>query len=216
MIRVKNLVKHFGKVIAVDDVTFELQEGHSLAIFGPSGSGKTTLLRLIAGLDLPDEGEVFIDGTLMSQPGGAIPPHRRRIGFMFQTAALWPHMTVAENILFGLHELSKPAATERLAELLARTDLAGFEQRYPAELSGGETRRVALARTLAPNPKILLMDEPLTNIDPDLKASLLSLVKKTVAKGRATLIYVTHDYDEGAQIAGENVREIVKGRLVGE
>jgi ABC-type Fe3+/spermidine/putrescine transport system ATPase subunit len=214
MIHVKDLVKKFGEVIAVDNISFEVKEGDSLAIVGPSGSGKTTLLRLIAGLDLPDAGEIFINGTLMSQSGGAVPPHQRGIGFMFQTGALWPHMTVAQNILFGLHKLSGSAAAERLTELLEQTDLQGLEKRYPAELSGGQIRRVSLARTLAPKPKILLLDEPLTNVDPDLKLSLLHLVKESIAKESSTLLFVTHDHAEGSEIAEGNLMEMINGRLL--
>lgn len=213
MIQAKNLVKRFGEVIAVNDVSFDLGEGHSVTVFGPSGSGKTTLLRLIAGLTLPDAGQVIIDDTLMSEPGRAIPPHKRGIGFVFQTSALWPHMTVSENILFGLHGLTKREAHERLLEMISRTDLEGLEGRYPAELSGGESRRVSLARALAPKPRILLLDEPLTNVDPDLKSGLLDLVKKTVMKERITLLYVTHDRAEAEEIAGEDQLEMRAGRL---
>lgn len=214
MIRVQDLAKKFGEVIAVDNISFEVKEGDSLVIVGPSGSGKTTLLRLLAGLDLPDAGEIFINGTLMSQSGRAVPPHQRGIGFMFQTGALWPHMTVAQNILFGLHKLSGSAAAERLTELLEQTDLQGLEKRYPAELSGGQIRRVSLARTLAPKPKILLLDEPLTNVDPDLKLSLLHLVKESIAKEKSTLLFVTHDHAEGSEIAEGNLMEMINGRLV--
>ena len=161
----------------------------------------------------PDEGQIYINRALMSEPGGAAAPHQRGIGFAFQTTALWPHMTVAENILFGLHGLSKPAAAERLGELLSHINLEGFEDRYPAELSGGESRRVSLARTLAPGPKILLLDEPLTNVEPDLKKSLLDLVVGTVAQEGTTLLYVTHDQEEAAQVAGDNLTEMKAGRL---
>lgn len=214
MISIRDLTKSFGEVKAVDHVSFEIQEGESLAIFGPSGSGKTTLLRLIAGLELPDEGEIYINGALMSRGGQAVPPHQRGIGFMFQTAALWPHMTIAENILFGLHNLTKDAAFQRLDEILERVELQGLERRYPAQLSGGQSRRVALARTLAPKPKVLLMDEPLTNVDPDLKASLLRLVKETASVEGTTLLYVTHDNTEANEIAKGKLLEMVNGRII--
>jgi iron(III) transport system ATP-binding protein len=214
MISIRDLTKSFGEVKAVDHVSFEIQEGESLAIFGPSGSGKTTLLRLIAGLELPDEGEIHINGALMSRGGQAVPPHQRGIGFMFQTAALWPHMTIAENILFGLHNLPKDAALQRLDEILERVELQGLERRYPAQLSGGQSRRVALARTLAPKPKVLLMDEPLTNVDPDLKESLLRLLKETASVEGTTLLYVTHDNKEANEIAKGNLMEMVNGRII--
>ena len=132
---------------------------------------------------------------------------------MFQDSALWPHMTVAENILFGLHEMPQPAAAQRIAELLTRTGLEGMDGRYPAELSGGESRRVALARSLAPVPRLLLLDEPLTNIDPVLKASLLNLVKEIVTGEKMTLLYVTHDQAEASEIAGDDRVEMKAGRL---
>jgi len=214
MISIRDLTKSFGEVKAVDHVSFEIQEGESLAIFGPSGSGKTTLLRLIAGLELPDVGEIHINGALMSTAGQAAPPHQRGIGFMFQTSALWPHMTIAENILFGLHNFPKDAAHQRLDEILDQVELQGLERRYPAQLSGGQSRRVALARTLAPKPKVLLMDEPLTNVDPDLKESLLRLVKETASVEGTTLLYVTHDNKEANEIAKGNLLEMVNGRFI--
>jgi len=214
MISIRDLTKSFGEVKAVDHVSFEIQEGESLAIFGPSGGGKTTLLRLIAGLELPDEGEIHINGALMSRVGQAVPPHQRGIGFMFQTSALWPHMSIAENILFGLHNFPKDAAHQRLDEILDLVELQGLERRYPAQLSGGQSRRVALARTLAPKPKVLLMDEPLTNVDPDLKESLLRLVKETASVEGTTLLYVTHDNKEANEIAKGNLLEMVNGRII--
>lgn len=214
MISIRDLTKSFGEVKAVDHISFEIQEGESLAIFGPSGGGKTTLLRLIAGLELPDEGEIHINGALMSRAGQAVPPHQRGIGFMFQTSALWPHMTIAENILFGLHNFPKDAAHQRLDEILDQVELQGLERRYPAQLSGGQSRRVALARTLAPKPKVLLMDEPLTNVDPDLKESLLRLLKETASVEGTTLLYVTHDNKEANEIAKGNLLEMVNGRII--
>lgn len=214
MISIRDLSKCFGDVKAVDSVNLEFGEGQSRAIFGPSGSGKTTLLRLIAGLETPDKGEIIIDETVMSRAGLAVPPHKRGLGFMFQSAALWPHMTVAENILFGLHRLSKDSASKRLKELLILVGLPGFEMRYPSQLSGGESRRVALARTLAPKPKLLLMDEPFTSVDPDLKANLLHLVKETVNLEGMTLLMVTHDKEEATHIANGNLMRMVNGRVL--
>ena len=196
MISVRQVSKSFGDVIAVKQITFEISVGNRVAILGPSGSGKTTLLRLIAGLEVPDSGEIYIDGTLASTPKQMLEPHARGLGFVFQAPALWPHMTVAQNILFGLHDLSRDEAINRLNELLGLVSLQGFERRYPHQLSGGEARRVSLARTLAPRPRCLLMDEPLTNVDPDLKTKLLDCIRQAVEYTNAGLIYVTHDAGE--------------------
>jgi ABC-type sulfate/molybdate transport systems ATPase subunit len=214
MIVVQDLSKRFGEVCAVDQVSFKMSIGDSLAIYGPSGSGKTTLLRLIAGLEKPDEGTVQIHGELVSGQEVLVAPNERGVGFVFQSPALWPHMNVAKNILFGLKELPRQEAQERLDELLKRTELQGLESRYPSQLSGGQARRVALARTLAPKPKILLMDEPLTNIDQDLKANLLHLVKEVVSQESVTMIYVTHNMEDAVQIAGECLLEMKRGRLM--
>jgi ABC-type Fe3+/spermidine/putrescine transport system ATPase subunit len=213
MISVKDLVKEFGSVRAVYGVSFELSAGESLVIYGPSGSGKTTLLRLIAGLEIPDAGIVILNGIRMSGAGELVPPHQRNLGFVFQAPALWPHMTVAQNIQFGLKKLPSHDAKERLKEILKRTGLEGMDQRYPSQLSGGEARRVSLARTLAPKPKILLMDEPLTNLDPDLKTNLLNLVLEIVSKENITMIYVTHDRQEADQIAGDFKLEMRGGKI---
>jgi len=212
MIEVKQLSKSFGQVRAVDEVTFDLPAGGSLVIVGPSGSGKTTLLRLIAGLEIPDRGEILINGALASQPGWAMAPHQRGIGFVFQTPCLWPHMTVAQNILFGLQNLPREVARRRLHELLEQTSLSGLEGRYPSQLSGGEARRVAVARTLAPRPRCLLMDEPLTNLDPDLRTKLLAVIKASVEQQGSCLLYVTHDRDEAACISDRNLT-LRDGRL---
>jgi ABC-type Fe3+/spermidine/putrescine transport system ATPase subunit len=214
MISIRSLSKYFDEVKAVDRVNLQVQKGQSRAIFGPSGSGKTTLLRLIAGLETPDEGEILIEETLMSSPGLAVPPHQRNLGFMFQSPALWPHMDVAENILFGLHALPKQAALQRMEEILDWVGLSGLEGRYPAQLSGGQSRRVALARTLAPKPKLLLMDEPFTSVDPDLKVDLLDLVKDTVRLEGMTLLLVTHDKEEAIQVTNGNLMEMVDGRIL--
>ncbi|OGD32654.1 MAG: hypothetical protein A2V45_08095 [Candidatus Aminicenantes bacterium RBG_19FT_COMBO_58_17] len=212
MIEVRELSKSFGDVRVLDHVTFNVPASDSLVILGPSGSGKTTLLRLIAGLEIPDQGEIFINGEPASEPGRVLSPYRRGIGFVFQTPALWPHMTVAKNILFGLNGMLKRDASNRLDELLVQTGLTGLEHRYPSQLSSGQARRVALARTLAPKPRCLLMDEPLTNLDPDLKGQLLAMIKKNVGQERTCLLYVTHDAEEARGIS-ERVLVLQNGRL---
>jgi iron(III) transport system ATP-binding protein len=212
MILLKQLSKHFGAVTAVNKLSFEAPDDTSLVILGPSGSGKTTLLRIIAGLEIPDEGEVYIGGVLVSRATWAIEPHKRGLGFMFQSSALWPHMTVAQNIMFGLHSLPRMDAQQRLHELLENMLLTGLERRYPHQISGGEARRVALARTLAPKPRGLLLDEPLTNVDAELKLKLLLYIKQTVAQTKACLIYVTHDTAEAAQISSR-ILNLKQGNL---
>jgi iron(III) transport system ATP-binding protein len=191
----------------------ELKNPEPLVILGPSGSGKTTLLRLIAGLESPDEGEIYFNGLLASKPGWVLLPHQRNIGFVFQSSALWPHMTVAQNILFGLNGLKKNETRERLKELLDMAHLKGLGQRYPDELSGGEARRVAIARCLAPQPRYLLMDEPLINLDPDLKEKMLSLIEETTRQTKAFLIYVTHDPEEATKLSGR-ILILRSGRVI--
>jgi iron(III) transport system ATP-binding protein len=212
MISLIQVSKSFGDVKAIDDVTLDIAEENQIAIVGPSGSGKTTLLRLIAGLEIPDRGEIYIDNTLASTPKWTLEPHRRKLGFVFQTPALWPHMTVAQNILFGLHSMGKEEATGRLNAILNLISLEGLEHRYPHQLSGGEARRVSLARTLAPRPKYILMDEPLTNLDIELKNRLLSSFQEAVRTTGACLIYVTHDLSEAEQVA-HKIITLRNGRL---
>ncbi len=201
MISLKQVSKSFGDVTAVNKVSLEVPAAGSLVILGPSGSGKTTLLRLIAGLEIPDEGEIYIDGKLASKSGWVKEPHLRGLGFVFQSSALWPHMTVAQNIMFGLYGSPSTEARRRLHELLQDMSLTELEHRYPHQISGGEARRVTLARTLAPKPKVLLLDEPLTNLDTDLKQNILTVFKRAVTQFQATIIYVTHDYKEAETIS---------------
>lgn len=177
MITLKGVSKYFGTIRAVEDVSLKVTSDSLVVLVGPSGGGKTTLLRLISGLDTPDSGEIYIDGLLASNAGYSLEPHQRNLGFVFQTTALWPHMTVAQNIIFGLTGKPKVEVYNRLHQLIVATSLEGLERRYPHQLSGGEARRVSLARTLAPQPKHLLMDEPLSNLDPELRNSMLSLIK---------------------------------------
>ena len=215
MIRVEQLTKTFGNHTAVDGVTRAVARQESLAVLGPSGSGKTTLLRLIAGLEKPDRGEIFIGDRVVSSPLKIVAPHKRGIGFVFQEPSLWPHLTVAQNILFGLQRLSQPEARKRLVEVLEQTNLTGFENRFPDEISGGEARRVAIARAVAPRPACLLMDEPLINLDPELKERMMGIIRDVIENSGATLIYVTHDRPEAVRISGRII-ELRKGRIVGE
>ena len=198
---VNRVSKFYGDVRAVDRASLEIGEGSTLVIQGASGSGKTTLLRLIAGLELPDDGEISINGEGANGPGRSLPPHMRKMGFVFQAPALWPHLTVADNILFGLAGRPRRENRQRMEELLERTGLAGLQKRYPDQLSGGQARRVSLARALAPEPSCLLMDEPLTNLDDDLKDKMLSLIKEELSRLGSAMIYVTHDSSEASALS---------------
>ena len=212
MIVVDRVTRSYGNFKAVAEVSFELLEGEAVVILGPSGSGKTTLLRLIAGLEVPDGGEIYINGNLVSRKGWVLPPHLRGIGFVFQTPALWPHMTVAQNILFGLHRLKRQEARARLQEVLEQTGLTELAGRYPDQISGGQARRAALARSIAPRPRYLLMDEPLTNLDAGTKQEMLALIKKAAGEAASSLVYVTHDVWEAEQV-GQRKLVLERGRL---
>ena len=212
MIKVKNLSKRYGDVWALKDVSFSISDVKTLVIFGHSGSGKTTLLRLIAGLELPDAGEIRLNGNLASTPDGCVPPHLRSIGFVFQTPALWPHMTIEQNIGFGVRGVPRSERRKRVNELIDEMGLKGLARRYPDQISGGESRRVAIARALAPNPRILIMDEPLVNLDDALKDDLTDVIRKRARQLSALLLYVTHDISEARKIS-KRVIKLQRGRI---
>jgi len=213
MIELTGLRKMFGTTAAVNRVSLSIPDHSRIAITGPSGSGKTTLLRIIAGLEVPDEGTVAIDGRIVSDPVLQVPPAERGIGFVFQTAALWPHMTAAENIRFAMQGVSGDESDRRLAELLDRMSVSHVRDRYPDQISGGEARRIALARALAPRPSLLLFDEPLTNLDDELREDLLVLIDENVRSSGASMIFVTHNRREAAAIA-ETVLNYRHGEIV--
>lgn len=205
MIEIQDLTKNYGLTPALVNASLKVQSGDTIVIQGPSGSGKTTLLRLIAGFELPDQGEIYIDGELVSQPGWGSPPYQRKIGMVFQRSALWPHMTVEQNLLFAMDGIARAERQTRLESLLANSNLTALAERYPEQLSGGEARRTALARALASNPRRLLLDEPLTNLDPRLKQQLLELIINQTLNQGITLLYVTHDRQEALSIGGQLV-----------
>jgi len=205
-IEIRQLSKSLGSVQVLERFSLEVADSDCVVVLGPSGSGKTTLLRLIAGLEMPDAGEILLDGQPASRPGWVLPPHRRNLGMVFQSPALWPHMTAAENIRFGLAHLTREEARQRTMDLLAGLALDGLSKRYPHELSGGEARRVALARALAPRPKLLLMDEPLTNLNAELILQSLAVIHAHLEKYRPTLVYVTHDSQEATAISSQVIR----------
>lgn len=194
----KNIVKRFNKsTIAVNNLSLEIHNDDFVTLLGPSGCGKTTILRMIAGLERPTSGEIYIDGKLVfsSTKEIDIPPEKRNIGFLFQNYALWPHMTVYKNIAFGLENMKwkKSKIDMRVKELLEMLHLEGYEGRYPSELSGGQQQRVAIARTLATYPKILLMDEPMSNLDRKLRMEMRMELKNLHVQTHSTIVYVTHD-----------------------
>ena len=213
MIELNGIKKKFGTVAAVNGVSLVIPDNARIAITGPSGSGKTTLLRIIAGLEVPDAGTIIIDGRTVNDPSVRVPPSERGIGFVFQTAALWPHMTVEENILFALHGTPHAEAERRLSELLIRMSASHLRDRFPDQISGGEARRIALARALAPKPSLLLFDEPLTNLDDELREDLLVLIDENVRASGASMIFVTHNRREAGAIA-ETVLSYRNGEII--
>ena len=215
-VALRHVTKRFASHLALDDVVLDVAAGESLVILGPSGCGKTTLLRLIAGLDLPDRGEIWLENVQAAGRGrNLLAPHRRRIGFVFQDLALWPHLTVAGNLQFVLDALKVPRfeRRRRIDDGLALVRIDALAARYPHELSGGEQQRVALARALVGSPRLLLLDEPLSSLDTELRAAMrteLARLQRTLA---LTTVSVTHDREDAAALA-DRVIEMRAGRIV--
>lgn len=200
-VELKNINKSFGDFKASDNVNFGIEKGKLIGLLGPSGSGKTTILRMIAGLENPDSGEIIIDGKVVNN----IPASKRGIGFVFQNYALFRYMTVYDNIAFGLQvqKADKKYIKEIVNELIALVGLDGLGKRYPSQLSGGQRQRVAFARALAPNPQLLLLDEPFAAIDAKVRQELRSWLKEMIEQLGVTSIFVTHDQDEAIEVADE-------------
>ena len=205
-IRLVNITKQFSKGSkAVDQLNLTIEDGHFVSLLGPSGCGKTTTLRMIAGLETPTDGEIYFDDTCVfsNEKGINVSPDKRNVGFLFQNYALWPHMTVRRNIAFGLENMKwdKKKIENRVAEICKAMRIEEYVDRYPAELSGGQQQRVAIARTLAPNPRVLLMDEPLSNLDAKLRNDMRAELKRLHKDTGATFIYVTHDQLEAMTLS---------------
>ena len=200
-IELEHISKYFGTFKASDDVNFGIEKGKLVGLLGPSGSGKTTILRMLAGLEKQDEGDVIIDGKNVN----TLTPDQRKIGFVFQNYALFPYMTVYDNIAYGLkvQKRDKKFIKNRVYELLELVGLPGVEKRYPDQLSGGQRQRIALARALAPQPEVLLLDEPFAAIDAKVRKELRTWLRETIDKVGITSIFVTHDQDEAIEIADE-------------
>jgi iron(III) transport system ATP-binding protein len=197
------LTKHYGSLAVVKDIQLAIDKGQLVCLLGPSGCGKTTTLRLIAGFLEPDDGEIRVGGRCISAPGGSEPPERRNMSMIFQSYALWPHMTVFENIAYGLRLRSLPKSDiqRRADTILAATKLTALAQRYPGALSGGQQQRVSLARALVIEPEILLLDEPLSNLDANLREEMRFEIRRLHDKYRYTTVYVTHDQAEAMTTA---------------
>ena len=212
VIECKAVAKSFGPAPAVDGISLALGTGEVLSILGPSGAGKTTLLRLIAGFERLDGGEISIQGRVVSGTSQHVPPDRRNVGMVFQEYALFPHKTVAENVTFGLHKLGGLERDRRLAEVIELVKLGGLEGRYPHELSGGQQQRAALARTIAPRPSAVLLDEPFSNLDAGLRREMRREVAGILRESGTATIIVTHD-QEAAFSIGDRVGVVRDGRL---
>jgi iron(III) transport system ATP-binding protein len=203
VIRIDRVSKHYGgdTIAAVEDISFSVEQGEILVLLGPSGCGKTTTLRLIAGFEAPDGGRIEIAGRTVACDNIFLPPEQRGVGMVFQDYALFPHLTVQENVAFGLRHVSAEQQRSRIAEALDLVGLSTLQRRYPYELSGGQQQRVALARALAPSPQVVLLDEPFSNLDADMRAQVREDVHSILHQAGTTAIFVTHDQEEAFVIA---------------
>jgi len=211
ILKVNNLSKSFGNVKAVQGVNFEAAEGEVLSLLGPSGCGKTTTLRCIAGFENPDRGEIYLDNRKIT----SIPPEKRGIGMVFQNYALWPHMTVYGNLAFGLQirKVPKPEIDKRIKKVLNIVQLEGYENRYPRQMSGGQQQRIAMARALVFEPEIMLLDEPLSNLDAQLREEMRFEFTELQKKLGITAVYVTHDQAE-ALVISDKIVILNQGEIV--
>ena len=208
---VRGVHKSFGTTAVLRDVDLDVPSGSVVALLGPSGCGKTTLLRIIAGLEAPDAGEVRVGGRLLTGPATSVPPEHRRVGMVFQDWGLFPHLTVAQNVGYGLPRGERRGA--RVDEALELVGLVGLGHRSPTTLSGGQQQRVALARALAPRPSVLLLDEPFSNLDAALRVQVRGEVHRLLRELGVTTVFVTHDQEE-AFVLGDEVAVMSEGRVV--
>ena len=215
-VSLRGLTKNFtGAAAAVNDLHLEIGDGEFVSLLGPSGCGKTTTLRLLAGFLQPDAGEIRVDGKAVSSASLLVPPERRHMSMIFQSYAVWPHMTVAQNVAYGLKfkKLSKHESDAKVTKLLGVVHLAEFKDRYSAELSGGQQQRVALARALVVEPQILLMDEPLSNLDANLREEMRFEIRRLHEEFKITTVYVTHDQGE-AMATSDRIAVLDRGHLI--
>jgi len=209
-VSLQNVTKSYGSIVAVSDVTLTVEHGEFVALLGPSGCGKTTTLQMLAGFVEATSGDIFIDGKSMR----GIPPHKRNIGVVFQSYALFPHLTVSQNVAFGLkmRRVAAPEIAERVDRALRLVQLAGLDQRYPRELSGGQQQRVALARALVIEPSVLLLDEPLSNLDANLREQMRFEIREIQKRIGITTVFVTHDQNE-AMAAADRMVVMSRGKI---
>ena len=213
-VELRALTKRYGEVAVVDDVSLTIEHGRLVCLLGPSGCGKTTTLRLIAGFVEPSAGEIRVGGRLVSSPARTLPPERRNMSMIFQSYALWPHMTVAENVAYGLRirKMDKATVDAKLKAILSTTRLEPLAERYPGELSGGQQQRVSLARALVVEPETLLLDEPLSNLDANLREEMRFEIRRLHDQYRYTTVYVTHDQSE-AMTTADQIAVMNLGRI---
>jgi len=202
-VELKGLTKRYGETVAVADVSLRIEHGQLVCLLGPSGCGKTTTLRLLAGFIEPSAGEIVVGGKVLSSPARTVPPEGRNMSMIFQSYALWPHMTVAENVAYGLkiRKLDKATIEAKLKAILSTARLEALAGRYPGELSGGQQQRVSLARALVVEPETLLLDEPLSNLDANLREEMRFEIRRLHDQYRYTTVYVTHDQAEAMTTA---------------
>lgn len=215
MLKINNL--HFryknSKEDNIKDFNLEIKKGDIVSILGESGSGKSTILRIIAGLEDAYSGEILIDGNLVYSKDKSIEPEKRGIGMVFQDYALFPHMTVAKNIMFGLKKMDKSQREKRMIDMLKLVNLEEYKDKYPYELSGGQQQRIAIARAIAPSPSLLLLDEPFSNLDANLQSKIRSELKEIIQKANITSIFVTHDKEDAKALA-DKVVILDKGEII--
>jgi iron(III) transport system ATP-binding protein len=215
-VSLRNLTRRYGDVAAVENLSLDVKPGELVSLLGPSGCGKTTTLRVVAGFLAPEAGEVCVGDRCLSRPGAVVPPERRRMAMIFQSYALWPHLTVAQNVGYGLRfkrDLSRAERDRRVRDILGVVRLQGYEARYPGELSGGQQQRVAVARALVVEPETLLLDEPLSNLDANLREEMRFEIRRLHENFGITTLYVTHDQAE-AMVISDRIAVLQRGRAV--